>query len=449
MEKLKKNTRHEINITDVDAKGFGVGRLDNLAIFVEGALPGDKLVIQIIKVKTRYAYGKVIRITEPSAHRKKDTAGICPVAAQCGGCQFQHCEYTSQLLFKKQMVINALERIGNIAEPPVLDVIGMAEPYHYRNKAVFPVGGDGIGAYAARSHRIIPVTHCNIQHPVHEPIINEIQIYIKQYNIPVYDENTHTGLLRQVMVRAGNVSDEVMAVCVINGDSLPDEHILAEKLTKAGATTVLINKHTKKGNSVLGEHFRAISGNGKIRQQIGAVCYTLSARSFFQINSVQTKILYDKALQFGGFNGNETVIDAHAGVGSIALYVARFVKFVYGVEMIPEAVTDARENALLNGITNAEFILGTAEETIPGLINTCTCDAIFLDPPRKGCGEALINAIIKAQIKKIIYISCEPATLARDIKIFTENRYNLICVQPIDMFPQTGKIESVLLLTCG
>jgi 23S rRNA (uracil1939-C5)-methyltransferase len=271
--------------------------------------------------------------------------------------------------------------------------------------------------------------------------------YIKRRNVAIYNETTHTGLMRQVMVRTSIHANEVMVVCVVNGSSLPHEDELANQLTAAGATTVLINPHTKKGNAVLGETFRTLSGDGFIRQQIGPIQYQLSPGSFFQVNTRQAGVLYEKAVNMAGLKETDTIIDAHAGVGGVALYAARNVKRVFGVDIIPSAVVDASKNAALNGITNAEFICGAAEKIIPLLLEKNTVDAIFFDPPRKGCGNELLDAVIQAKIGKIIYISCEPATLARDIKRCSEGGYTLAEAQPVDMFPMTGKVETVCLLT--
>jgi 23S rRNA (uracil1939-C5)-methyltransferase len=448
----RKNELHTVTITDADASGFGIGRTgDGFALFTAGALPGDELLVRILKVKQRYAYAKTEQILTPSPYRKTDTSAICPFFPRCGGCQWQHCEYGAQLVFKKRMVIDALTRIGGITNPPVEDTIGMEHPYRYRNKAVFPVGIEGIGVYAPRSHRIVPVTHCNIQHPVTLPVLETVQAYMKRSTVPAYDETTHTGLMRQVMVRTGASPEEVMVVCVVNGAALPHEKALAGQLTRAGAATVLLNAHTAKGNTVLGDRFRILSGGGTIRQQIGHIAYQVTARSFFQVNTAQAEILYEKAVALGNFNGSEIIADAHAGAGGVALYAANRVKQVYGSEIIPEAVADAKKNAALNGISNVLFQCAPAEEAIADLLRNHPIDAVFLDPPRKGCGEKLLEAVASAGIKKIIYISCEPATLARDIAyLLAQNPrtggYALTLAQPVDMFPQTGKVETVCLL---
>jgi 23S rRNA (uracil1939-C5)-methyltransferase len=446
---MKKNDIFELEITGTDADGFGIGKPDGFAVFVEGALPGDKILARALKVKPRYAYGKIEKLITPSPYRKSaDDANICPHHTRCGGCQWQHCDYDAQLMFKKNIVTDALTRIGRIENPNVADVIGAQVPYRYRGKAVFPIGPNGAGVFAARSHRIIPIDDCNIQQESHKEFIRVINEYIKEFNVPVYDEITHTGLPRHLMVRKSFHSSEVMVCVTVNGTELPHSEELCARLTEAGASTVLISVHTKKGNAVLGDRFKILTGPGFITERIGGVDYQLSARSFFQVNPAQTKVLYDKAIEAADLSPSGAVIDAHAGVGGVALYAARAVCRVCGVEIVPEAVEDAKRNAALNGMDNAAFCLGAAETVIPELLNGGErFDAVFLDPPRKGCGAELLTAIIEAEIPKVIYISCDPATLARDIKILADGGYTLRTIQPVDMFPQTGEVECVCLLT--
>lgn len=470
---LRKNGIYEINIEDVDAEGFGVGRVNNFTVFVADALPGDRLRTRLLKIKPRYAYGKIEKILKSSPHRitgkpeaiapdeSRSFIVPCPVAARCGGCQFQHSDYAAQLMWKKKMVTDALTRIGRVEAPPVMEVIGMDNPYHYRNKAQFPVGpdadgrGTAIGFYAPRSHRIVPVTHCNIQHPSHESVLNVVRAYMARYRVEPYDEASHQGLLRHVVIKAAAGTPDSMVALVINGRTLPHEQKLAAELTAAGATTVIINSHTERTNVVIGKHSRVLTGDGYIREYVGDIVYRLSVHSFFQVNPVQTKILYDAALALGGFTGAETAIDAHAGVGGVALYAAHAARYVYGVEIVPEAVADAKFNAEHNHLKNVCFIQGAAETVIPALLadggqwakEAVPADIILLDPPRKGCGAELLQAVIKAQIPKVVYISCDPATLARDIRLLREGGYTLEKVQPVDMFPMTGKVECVALLT--
>jgi len=473
-KKIRKNTQHIIEITAVTTKGFGIGHIDGFLIFVDGGLPDDQLQIHIVKVKARYGYGKIIDIIKPSPSRIKSP---CAVSDKCGGCQWEHCEYNAQLKFKKQIVIDALEKIGGITQNGIVqDVIGMATPQRYRNKSIFPVVSKEnenisdslmctsfvIGMYAARSHRIVEVADCNIQHSAHVPILAKVSEYMQQNKITPYNETTHTGIMRHIMIRVGFSTNEIMVVLVTNMQKqklLPHEETLIEMLSSVGATTVLVNSNQAKGNVILGEDFRLLSGSGYIHDNIGSVVYQISPPSFFQVNPIQTKMLYDIALKQANIeeNGEEIVLDAHVGAGGVALYVAKNkkIKQVIGVDIVQAAIDDAKKNAALNGIENAQFICGAAEEIIPKLVSTnecdlplktCTPNIVFLDPPRKGCETILLNTLIEAKIKRIIYISCDPATLARDIKKLTDGGYKLIVAQPVDMFPMTGKVEVSCLL---
>ena len=449
---LKKNSRHTIEITGVTSKGFGVGQVNNFLLFVDGGLTGDILEIHVLKTKTRYGYGKITNILTPSPSRIESP---CPVSMKCGGCQWQNCDYSAQLRFKKQIVIDALTRIGGVSNPAVNDVIGMENPERYRNKAVFPVvpnanNGFSIGMYMARTHRIVEVTDCRIQHIAHVSVLEVVSEYMRGNNISAYDEITHTGIMRFIMVRTSIYTNEIMVVLVINAKSLPNESQLVEELSKIGITTTVISVHKSKGNTVLGEHFRILNGSGFITERIGDTKYQISAPSFFQVNPVQTKVLYDVAVQQAGLNdsiGNQVVFDAHVGAGGVALYSAKKAKQVIGVDIIQSAINDAEKNAILNDINNATFIKGAAEDLAPELLKNYKPDIVFLDPPRKGNESALLEAIISAEIKKVVYISCDPATLARDIKKLIEGGYTLITAQPVDMFPFTGKIETSVLLT--
>ncbi|MCL1863352.1 MAG: 23S rRNA (uracil(1939)-C(5))-methyltransferase RlmD [Defluviitaleaceae bacterium] len=443
---MKKNARHVIEIKEATSKGFGLGYVGDFVVFVADGLPGDVIDTIIVKVKKTYGYGKIAQIITPSPFRKKSP---CAVSEQCGGCQWQHCDYNAQLGFKKQIVIKALEKIGGLKNPPVNDVIGMENPIRYRNKAVFPVTPQGIGMYALRSHRLIEITDCNIQHIAHIGIISAVKKYMLQYKIIAYDEIAHKGLVRHIIIRTSFSSGEVMVVLVLNGKKLPAPHAaFIEELAAQGVTTILINENTTKGNTIMGDNFKTLSGTGYIYEKIGDAKYQLSAPSFFQINPVQTTTLYETALSQAALDGTQDVIDAHCGVGSIAIFVAKHARHVLGVDIVAPAVADAQKNAELNGIKNADFVCGAAEEVIPRLMQSgeISPDVVFLDPPRKGCEKELLHALCEALIKKIVYVSCDPATLARDIKILVEGGYEIVTVQPVDMFPFTGKVETSVLL---
>ena len=448
---LEKNSQQIIEIESVTAKGFGVGYINGFTMFVDGALPGDKLKIHVLKAKSRYGYGKIIEIVSPSPHRIESP---CPVFDRCGGCQWQHCDYKAQLGFKKQIVIDALERIGNVKNPPVEDVMGMLKPTNYRNKAVFPIvpanneNGFAIGMFSARSHRIVEVENCNIQHPAHVAVLKVVKKYMRRNKISPYDEATHRGLMRFVMIRTSLATKEVMVVLTVNGNGLPLESRLAEDLAGIGVTTVVVSRHTAKNNLVLGDHFRVVSGSGFIQERIGHVIYQISAPSFFQINPIQTKALYEIAVAQADCKG-KVVIDAHIGAGGVSLFAAKHAKEIIGVDIVQPAVDDGQKNAELNGVTNMRFLCGAAEDVIPPLLedeSAIVPEVVFLDPPRKGCDIALLQALISAQIKRIVYISCDPATFARDVKVLVEGGYTLVTVQPVDMFPHTGKVEVTALI---
>ncbi|MCL2286830.1 MAG: 23S rRNA (uracil(1939)-C(5))-methyltransferase RlmD [Firmicutes bacterium] len=449
----KKNSTQIIEITSVTAKGFGVGHINGFTVFVDGGLPGDELKIYMLKAKPRYGYGKIIEILRPSPHRIESP---CQVFDRCGGCQWLNCEYKAQLGFKKQIVIDALERIGQVKNPPVQDVMGMLKPVNYRNKAVFPVVPTGFGAephftigmFSARSHRIVEVENCSIQHPAHVAVLKVVKKYMRRNKVSPYDEITHRGLMRFIMIRTSLATKEVMVVLTVNGNGLPLEPRLAEDLERVGVTTVVISRHTAKNNVVLGEHFRVISGSGFIRERVGHVTYQISAPSFCQINPVQTKALYEVAVTQADLKG-KTVLDAHVGAGGVSLYSARHAKEILGVDIVQAAINDGEKNAELNNIDNLRFICGAAEEVIPKLFaepDANLPEVVFLDPPRRGCEPALLDALVNAKIERIVYISCDPATFARDVKILVEGGYSLETVQPVDMFPHTGKVEVTALL---
>ena len=450
-----KNTEIIIEISAISTKGFGVGRHGDYVVLVNEGLPGDELLVKVVKAKKHYGYGKILRIIQPSPHRT-DGIAVCGHSSRCGGCQWLHCNYDAQLGFKKQIVIDALTKIGGIKNPPVSDTIGMEMPLRYRNKGAFPVvpnnlDGFEIGMYEARSHRIIPIEDCAIQHPAHISVLAAFRQFMCKHKLLAYDETTHRGLVRNIMVRPSFSTSDVMVVVAINAKKMLCQDELVKELVAAGATTIVIRKHTKKREapSDIGD-YKVIFGPGHIIEHIGELKYMLTAPSFFQVNPIQTKVLYDIALTQAKLDGTGIVIDAHCGVGSVALYVAKHVQQVIGVDIVPSAIHDAKQNAALNGINNASFVCGYAEVEIPTMLaNSIKPECIFLDPPRKGCDKTLLDAIIAAKIEKIVYISCDPATLARDIKILSADGYTLKVVQPVDMFPMTAKVEAVAQLVLG
>ena len=444
---LKKNQTIEITINDLSSEGHGVGRIDGFTVFVEGGLPGEALEIQIVKLNKHYGFGKLLRILRPSPHR---AAPPCPVYNRCGGCGLMHLDYEAQLRFKKDVVAQALKRLGGFEDIRVEDTLGMAEPFHYRNKGQFPCGSiDGeamFGFFAPRSHRLIPLEHCMIQHPVHVVILSTVKDFMLEKNISPYDEETHKGLVRHVFFRTAFSTGETMAVIVINGDSLPYAKLLGERLLSIeGVCSVALNINKARTNVILGNKTQALAGKPSIREHLGHLKLDISPLSFFQINPAQTKVLYDKVIELGDLRETDTVLDAYCGIGSIGLYLAGKVKKVVGVEIIPEAIEDARRNAALNGIENAEFHIGKAEDLIPRFFKNGQADILILDPPRKGCEKSLLTAALSAGVKRLVYVSCNPSTLARDLKyICAGGEYTIQKVQPVDCFCHSKHVECVV-----
>ena len=445
---VTKSEHYTIDIHDLGTRAEGIGKVDDFTIFIEKTLPGDRVEAQIIKVKKNFAFGKLIKIIEPSPLRQQPK---CPIANQCGGCQLQHMTYAGQLDYKRKKVQDVLERIGKIEDVEVKPTLGMENPYAYRNKAQFPVRKENgqlkIGFFAPRSHRIIDTGTCDIQHENNRSIIATVRSFLLDYDISIYDEEKHKGLVRHIVTKVGFHTDELMVCMVINGKVLPHSDILVEKLKAiTGMTSIVLNHNKAKGNVILGDETTVLYGEPTIRDTIGDIQFEISPLSFFQVNPVQTEVLYQKALEFAQLTGNETVWDAYCGIGSISLFLAQKAKMVYGVEIVPEAIEDAKTNALINEIENVEFIVGAAEEVIPNKFKEegIKADVIVVDPPRKGCDEKLLETIVEMTPKRIVYVSCDPGTLARDLNYLTENGYKVAEVQPVDMFPMTGHVETVV-----
>lgn len=448
---VQKNKKYEITITDLGSNGEGIGKIDQFAIFVEGVLPGEKVEICIVKVKKSFAYGKLLEIKEASPDR---VIPMCCYAKQCGGCQIQHISYEGQLIYKTKKVKDSLERIGGLKNSTVLPAIGMKQPWQYRNKAQYPVGEINgllqIGFFAQRSHKIVDINTCCIQHNLNDEILKIVREYIEKYNIKPYREETHTGILRHVLVKTGFETGEIMVCFIINGDKLPYSEYVIEKLKKIqGMTSIVLNQNKAKTNVILGNKTITIWGSDFITDYIGKVKFKISPLSFFQVNPEQTKVLYQKVLEFADLKGEETVIDLYCGIGTISLLLAQKAKTVYGVEIVPEAVEDAKENAVLNNIKNVTFEAGAVEEMIPRLysLEKQKADVVVVDPPRKGCERSVLDTIIAMKPQKLIYVSCDPATLARDLSILSENGFQVEVVQPVDLFPMTVHVETVVSLS--
>ena len=447
---LEKNSIYTIEIEDLGHSGEGVGKIDGFTIFVHGAIPGDYVKIKLTTLKKNYGIGKIIEILRPSQDRVEPR---CPLANICGGCQIMHMDYRAQLDIKRKRVEETLERIGKI-NTTVHPTIGMENPYEYRNKAQFPVGiVDGqavLGFYKKGTHDIVRTDYCHIQAPVNIEIIKVIKEYIKKYDISVYNEKTRKGLLRHVVTRVGFKTGELMVVLITNGKELPYKNELIEMLRTyiKGLKTIVHNINDKNTNVIFGRESRTIYGEDKISDYIGDLKFKISDQSFFQVNPIQTEKLYEKTLEYALLTGEENVFDIYCGTGSISLFLAQQAKKVIGVEVVETAIENAKENAKINNIHNTEFYVGKAEEVIPKLYEKgLKADVVVVDPPRKGCEEIVLETIAKMEPKRIVYVSCNPASLARDLAYLEERGYKTLEVQPVDMFGHTGHVETVVLMS--
>lgn len=447
---IKKNEVYEIEIDSLGADGEGIGRIDGFTLFVPDGVPGDYLEVKVLKVKKRFGYGKILRIIKPSESRIEP---LCKIASQCGGCQFQNLNYEAQLEFKRDKVEQALKRIGGVSSVEVLSTIGMEDPYFYRNKGQFPVGFANdeikIGFYAARSHRIVPLDVCAIQSRSHTAILSAVRKYMSENQITAYDEENHRGLIRHVVTRESRANGGINVTLVINGDDLPAKDALIGLLKDVqGVEGICININKERTNVILGSVTKTLYGDPYIIDTIGGIEFKISPASFYQVNPVQTEKLYQTALDYAELKGDEIVWDAYCGIGTITLFLAKKAKKVYGVEIVPQAIADANDNKERNGITNVEFFVGKAEDVITEKYKEgIKADVMVVDPPRKGCDVSLLNTMIQMAPKRIVYVSCDPATLARDVKILVEGGYEVNKVQPVDMFPMTGHVECVVLMT--
>lgn len=461
-----KNDILTIKIEDQGVTGEGIGKVEGYTLFVKDTVIGDIAEVKIMKAKKNYAFAKLLKIVEPSPFRVKP---LCPVAGPCGGCQLQAMHYKQQLRFKEEKVYNNIKRIGGIEDFVMKPIIGMEElcikgheengPFQYRNKAQFPVGKDKdgnmiTGFYAGRTHSIVPIDSCMLGMMNDWQIMDIVKAFMVEHHIEPYDEVKHKGLIRHVLIRVGKATGQIMVCIVINGDNLPYAAELVERLCQVeGVCDISLNINKEKSNVILGQSIINLYGAGYIEDYIGDIKFRISSLSFFQVNPVQTEKLYGKALEYAGLTGNETVWDLYCGIGSISLFLAKKAKKVLGVEIVAPAVEDARLNAKINNIENVEFFVGAAEEVVPKYFEEkreapeCHPDVIVVDPPRKGCDEALLNTMVLMNPKRIVYVSCDSATLARDLKWLEEHGYKLIEVTPCDMFPQGVHVESVVLLS--
>lgn len=447
---IKKNDILTVEITDTGTEGEGIGKNAGFTLFVKDAVIGDTVQVKVMKAKKNYAYAKLEKVLVPSPFRVQPP---CAFHRQCGGCQLQSLSYEKQLEFKQNKIRNNLVRIGGF-DPEKIDacmepIIGMEDPWHYRNKAQFPFGYDKegnvvTGFYAGRTHTIIPNTDCALGVKENKEILEIILAYMKKYAVSAYEETSGKGLVRHVLIRKGFASGQIMVCLIINGKKLPEEQWLAEELWKIpGMTSVSVNVNTERTNVIMGKKIRVLKGEEKIEDAIGDVVFRISPLSFYQVNPVQTRKLYGQALEYAGLTGEETVWDLYCGIGTISLFLAQKAKKVYGVEIVPEAIADAKENAVRNGITNAEFYVGKAEEVLPQMYEEegVYADVIVVDPPRKGCDEKCLETMVRMRPERIVYVSCDSATLGRDLRYLGENGYEIGKWRGCDMFPGTGHCE--------
>ena len=450
---MEKNQEFTVSIEDISEDGAGIGKLDGYIWFIKDAVIGDVVRARAMKMKKNYGFARLMEILTSSEARVEPK---CPVARQCGGCQLQAMSYEEQLKFKERKVKNHLLRIGKFKEDEIhmLPIMGMEEPWRYRNKAQFPFGMDKngnivAGFYAGRTHDIIQCEDCLLGVEENKKILESIKEYMIENHVAPYEEETHQGLIRHALIRKGFKTGELMVCVIINGKKLPHSEKLVEKLCRLdGMTSISYSINTDKTNVILGKELVNLYGPGYITDYIGDVKYRISPLSFYQVNPVQTEKLYGTALEYAGLTGGEVVWDLYCGIGTISLFLAQKAKKVYGVEIVPQAIDDARENAKLNGLDNVEFFVGKAEEVLPEQYekNKVYADVIVVDPPRKGCDEQCLNTIVTMAPKRVVYVSCDSATLARDLKMLCEKGYEVEKVRCCDMFGWTTHVETVIAL---
>ena len=464
---MQKNDLIKVHIEDMTNDGEGIGHSDGFTLFVKDAVIGDTVLARVTRPKKTYAYARVEQVLVSSPDR---VAPACPKARSCGGCRMQELAYEKQLAFKEDLVRRNLTRLGGFSDIPMEPIIGMEEPFRYRNKAQYPVGTSKkepgrltTGFYAGRTHDIIDIRDCMLAPARNADILRAILAFAEEHHIPAYDEAAGTGLLRHVLIREGFASGEVLICLVINGRKLPKAGQLVEKLLAlspfpdgAEIKSICLNVNEKRTNVILGNEVLPLFGPPFIFDTLGGFSFRISPLSFYQVNPVQTVKLYGTAVEFAGLTGNETVFDLYCGIGTISHFLAPHAKDVYGVEIVPEAILDAKENAARNGLTNTHFFTAAAEDVAErGYFDEHTPlvrpDVIVVDPPRKGCEASLLHTIRALAPDRVVYVSCDSATLARDLKILCAEgegaRYELARVRPCDMFPHTGHVETVVLLT--
>ena len=454
---MQKNDIVTVTIEDIGVSGEGIGKVNGYTLFIKDAVIGDVVEAKVMKAKKNYGYARLMNIITPSPDRVK---AKCQFARKCGGCQIQEMSYQKQLEFKNRKIKGNLERIGGFSkellEEVMEPIVGMDEPYYYRNKAQFPFGTDKegnpvTGFYAGRTHDIIANTDCALGVPVNKEILEVILAFMKKYGIRSYDEKSGEGLVRHALIRFGFTTKEIMVCLVINGKRIPHSEIFVDELTKIeGMTSISISSNMKNTNVIMGDSYEVLWGQDYITDYIGGIKYQISPLSFYQVNPVQTEKLYRLAMEYAGLQGEETVWDLYCGIGTISLFLAQKAKKVYGVEIVPQAIDDAKNNARINGIENAEFYVGKAEEVLPEYYRRfeeehpgekAHADVIVVDPPRKGCEESLLKTMVEMRPERIVYVSCDSATLARDLKYLEGAGYEIRRGRGVDQFPMSVHCE--------
>ncbi|MCH3972880.1 MAG: 23S rRNA (uracil(1939)-C(5))-methyltransferase RlmD [Oscillospiraceae bacterium] len=449
---FQKNDCIPLTVTGYTAEGRGVGRCQGAAVFVPGAAAGDVLRVRILKTEKTYAYGKIEEILSPSPDR---TAPDCPQFPRCGGCVFRHITYAAECRAKEQRVRDAIGRIGGLPPQLVESIVPAQDPQRYRNKAQFPLGlapdgGLTAGFYAPHSHRIIPCGDCLLQPESFTKAVHAVQAWYQKARDSVYDEKTGKGLLRHLYLREAMSGGEVLVCLVVNGGAVSEEELLVRLLQQQvpGLAGVLLNTNRRRTNVILGEKNRTLWGAPALTDTLCGLRFSISPNSFYQVNRAQAEVLYGIAGRFAGLTGKETLLDLYCGTGTIGLSMAKNAGHVIGVEVVPAAVADARRNAACNGIKNAEFFCGDAAQAAARLREKgLSPDVIVLDPPRKGCGPVLVHTAAQMAPQRIVYVSCDPATLARDLKTFAQEGYALCRAVPVDLFPRTAHVECVALMS--
>lgn len=446
---IHKNQEYIVDIIDNGFEGEGIAKIDNFTIFIPNAIKGEKIKIVVLKVNKNYAYAKILEILKPADSRVLDTD--CSTFWKCGGCSLRHIKYKNTLKMKQDIVKNCLSKAIN-EEISVNETIGMENPIYYRNKLQYPLGKDEngnivMGVYANRTHRIIQTSNCNIQDKKSQDIANDVFNFIKNNNIEPYNEKTQTGVIRHIIIKIGKRTNQVMLIMVVNDKFKLEKEFVQYITKKHNIKTILKNINKENTNVILGKENIVLFGDGYIQDILGEYKFNISPLAFYQVNPVQTVELYNTAIQLANLKGEEVVYDLYCGIGTISIFLSRYVKKVYGIEIIKEAVLAAKENARINNINNVEFFSGDVENVLPNILSKEKADVVFVDPPRKGLDANTIENLIKISPEKIVYISCNPATLARDLKMLSD-KYKINVVQPLDMFPYTSHVEccSVLCL---